>query len=48
VKPAAEVFARNELEPLQARFKALNDWFGEELVRFVPYAIDTGEGAATK
>ncbi|WP_233099683.1 phage portal protein [Acidovorax sp. IB03] len=48
VKPAAEVFARNELEPLQARFKALNDWFGEELVRFVPYVIEGGEDGATK
>ena len=48
VKPAAEVFARNELEPLQARFKALNEWFGEELVRFVPYVIEGGEDNATK
>ena len=48
VKPAAEVFARNELEPLQARFKALNDWFGEELVRFAPYVIEGGEDSATK
>ncbi len=39
VRPAAEVFARNEIEPLQTRFMELNDWLGEEVVRFVPYVV---------
>lgn len=34
VAPAAEVFARYEIEPLQARFWELNDWIGEEVMRF--------------
>lgn len=37
VSKAAEVFARNELEPLQARFAELNEWLGEEVIRFRPY-----------
>ncbi|MDR3429033.1 phage portal protein [Silvimonas sp.] len=37
---AANVFAVNELEPLQARFRELNDWLGEEVVRFRPYALN--------
>ena len=39
VLPAAQVFARNEIEPLQARFLAINEWMGEEVVRFSPYVI---------
>ena len=38
---AAKVFGRNEVEPLQARFLQLNDWLGEEVVRFKPYTIET-------
>lgn len=38
-KTAAEVFARNELIPLQSRFSELNDWFGDELVRFNEYVV---------
>jgi PBSX family phage portal protein len=37
VEPAALVFARNELMPLQAQFSALNDWFGKEIVKFIPH-----------
>lgn len=37
---AAKVFGRNEVEPLQARFLQLNEWMGEEVVRFNPYTID--------
>ena len=45
VLPAAKVFARNEIEPLQARFRALNDWMGEGMVQFDPYVIEqAGEG----
>lgn len=39
VKKAAEVFARNELQPLQERFKELNDWLGVEVMKFKPYVI---------
>lgn len=48
VRPAAEVFARNEIVPLQARFSELNAWLGEEIVRFEPYTVGDGEGDATK
>jgi PBSX family phage portal protein len=37
---AAKVFARNELEPLMERFKEVNEWIGEEVIRFKPYQID--------
>jgi capsid portal protein len=43
---AAKVFGRNEVEPLQARFLALNDWLGEEVVKFKPYSIDGIEAPA--
>lgn len=39
VVPAAQVFAVNELEPLQARFRELNDWLGEEVIVFDPYRV---------
>ncbi|SOE53856.1 hypothetical protein SAMN05446635_0611 [Burkholderia sp. OK233] len=38
---AAEVFGRNEIEPLQRRFAQLNDWTGDEAARFNPYSIKT-------
>jgi hypothetical protein len=40
VENAARVFARNELIPLQNRFEELNDWIGEEVVKFDPYMVD--------
>lgn len=44
ILPAAQVFARNEIEPLQAKFRELNDWLGQEVVRFDPYVVGvTGE-----
>lgn len=43
---AAEVFGRNEVEPLQSRFLELNDWLGEEVVSFRPYTLTTGGLAA--
>ncbi|ABM38586.1 phage portal protein [Polaromonas naphthalenivorans] len=46
VLPAAQVFARNEIVPLQERFRELNDWMGEEVVRFVPYVVPTDEKVA--
>ena len=39
VEKAALVFAANEIEPLQERFMELNDWLGEEVIRFKPYSI---------
>ncbi|WP_153075793.1 phage portal protein [Paraburkholderia bonniea] len=36
---AARVFARNEINPLQARFLELNEWLGEEVIRFNDYEI---------
>lgn len=36
---AAEVYATNELQPLQARFQQLNEWIGEEVVRFSEYQL---------
>lgn len=36
---AARVFGRNEIQPLQARFLALHEWLGEEVVAFSDYQI---------
>lgn len=44
VVPAAQVFAVNELVPLQARLRELNDWAQEEIVTFAPYVV-TGLGS---
>ncbi|MDR6214597.1 PBSX family phage portal protein [Paracidovorax wautersii] len=48
VTPAAQVFARNEIEPLQTRFMELNDWLGEEVMRFRPYEVQADDGDGTK
>lgn len=37
---AAKVFHRNELIPMQARFAELNEWMGEEVIKFDPYVIE--------
>jgi len=39
VGKAAAVFARNEVHPMQVRMLELNDWLGEEIIRFDPYEI---------
>lgn len=36
---ASQVFVRNELTPLQERFKELNAWFGEVVIRFTTYEL---------
>ncbi|EAB7919845.1 TPA: phage portal protein [Escherichia coli] len=36
---AAKVFNCNEIEPLQERFKELNDWLGLEVIRFKKYRL---------
>lgn len=46
VEKAATVFARNELAPLQERMKEINDWIGEEVIRFRPYEIASQSPAA--
>ncbi|MBM7423803.1 phage portal protein [Spongiibacter marinus] len=37
---AARVFAANEIEPSQERYRQLNDWLGEEVITFNPYTIE--------
>ncbi|MCW2107947.1 UNVERIFIED_ORG: PBSX family phage portal protein [Rahnella aquatilis] len=36
---ASQVFVRNELTPLQERFKELNAWFGEDVIKFTAYEL---------
>ncbi|MCW6525948.1 phage portal protein [Yersinia ruckeri] len=36
---AAQVFVRNELTPLQERMKDVNEWIGEDVIRFKPYEL---------
>lgn len=43
IKDAAQIYAANELEPIQARMAQLNDWIGEEVVRFKAYEMPAGE-----
>lgn len=44
-KDAAAVFAANELAPLQQRLMELNDWMGEEVVKFNPYELAVSASA---
>nr|WP_249339773.1 phage portal protein [Serratia marcescens] len=39
VEKAARVFAINELYPVMASLKHLNDWLGIEVFKFTPYAL---------
>jgi len=39
VTPAAQVFAVNELQPLQTRFQQLNEWMGQAVVMFDDYEV---------
>ncbi|WP_074441306.1 hypothetical protein, partial [Escherichia coli] len=36
---AARVYAINELMPVMEAMKHINDWLGEEVIRFNPYAL---------
>lgn len=38
IEQAANVFVQNEVLPLQTRFRELNDWLGQEVIAFEPYA----------
>lgn len=42
LREAAEVWAVNELEPLQARLAQVNEWLGEEVVSFKEFELPTG------
>ncbi len=44
---AARVFGRNEIVPLQQQFLKINEWAGEEIVRFTDYVIPTAAPAAS-
>lgn len=39
IRDAALVYAANELEPIQARLLQVNEWLGEEVIRFKPYEL---------
>lgn len=38
VEKAARVFAINEMLPVMGAIKGVNDWLGQEVIRFNPYA----------
>jgi PBSX family phage portal protein len=40
VEKAARVFVRNELIPLQKRLEEINEWLGNDVIRFSPYALE--------
>lgn len=51
VMPAAQVFARNEITPLQARLSELNAWLGMDVMQFKPYVVGVeaeGEDASPR
>jgi hypothetical protein len=41
VLPAAHVFARNEIEPLQGVFMTVNSWLGVEAFQFKAYVVES-------
>jgi capsid portal protein len=43
VEKATRVFVRNELTPLQQRISEVNDWIGEEVIRFKKYTLDNDD-----
>jgi len=43
VEKASRMYVRDELMPLQKRFVELNDWLGEEVIRFEPYTLELAE-----
>ncbi|MDU4168009.1 MAG: Presumed portal vertex protein, partial [Enterobacter asburiae] len=40
IEKVARVFVRNELTPLQERFKEINDWLGMDVIKFQSYSIE--------
>lgn len=45
IRDAAQVYAANELEPIQTRMLQVNDWLGEEVIRFKPYELPGGSAS---
>jgi len=45
VEKISHVFVHNELMPPQRRVEGLNDWLGDEVVRFAPYNLDLKDGS---
>lgn len=45
IRDAAMVYAANELEPIQTRMLQVNDWVGEEVIRFKPYELPGGSSS---
>jgi len=43
IREAAQIFVVNELEPTQSCMTQLNDWLGEEVVKFKSYEIAVDE-----
>ena len=40
IREAAQIFVANELEPIQSRMMQVNDWVGEDVVRFNKYILN--------
>jgi PBSX family phage portal protein len=45
VTKSAEVFYMNELAPLMARWQEVNDWAGEQVIAFKPFALPSDNKA---
>ncbi len=45
MREVAQVWGLNELKPLQVRLLQINEWLGEEAIRFKPFEL--GEGTKT-
>lgn len=43
IEKAARVYAINELTPVMEALKVVNEWLGEEVIHFNPYALLTPE-----
>ncbi len=39
IKEAAQIFVANEIEPIQSRMQQLNEWAGEEIIKFKKYDL---------
>jgi len=48
VTKASTAFYRNEVMPLQTRLRSLNDWLGEEVIRFEPYDLTSSDTASSE
>ncbi|EOG5413256.1 phage portal protein [Cronobacter sakazakii] len=40
IEKASKVFVRNELIPLQERMKEINEWIGDEVIKFKAYSLE--------